>query len=366
MATAESLKVPASIHGFTEKLVNLSLSMESSSIAQFAHDVFQNLLGVDLTHEESFAAWRQIAARRTELLREKDEITAFRQALLEYFIYSPILRDPIITEFSELQRLRLNSTTDHLTGTNNRRLFDTFLGKEVQRASRYGTDLSLILFDLNRFKQVNDTHGHAVGDELLKLTGKLLLDSLRSSDFTYRIGGDEFAVLLPQTTHPDATQLAERLRKGFDEAVKPRQLGIPVGLAYGVSTAPREAREPRALFELADQRLYDFKRAIGSPRCAPRGHERLQLNGVDAYALLKVNSHVERGRLIDFGLGGVGLRVPQNVEVPESFEADLHLQIFPPVPVSLRRVYCGPEEADGRRVGCAFLGPIFQYPKAHH
>jgi len=365
MQIARSIQVPGNIQGCNEGLMKHSLALDNEALAQFAHDAFQNLLGIDLTFEESYNAWRQIAERRSQLLGGKDEVAAFRQALLEYFIYSPILHDPIVTEFGELQRLRLNSTTDHLTGTHNRRLFDTFLGKEVQRASRYGSDLSLVLFDLNRFKQVNDTHGHSVGDELLRLTGKLMLDSLRSSDYTYRIGGDEFAVLLPQTSNPDASGLAERLRSGFAEAVKPRNLGIPVGLAYGVATAPREAREPRALFELADQRLYDFKRAIGSPRCAPRGHERIQLNGTDAYALLKVNSHIERGRLIDFGLGGVGIRIPQSVEVPESFEADLHLQIFPPVSVSLRRVYCGPEESDGRRVGCAFLNAFPEYPKLH-
>jgi len=361
MHSIYSIPVPTSFEACTDSVITASFSLESDLQAQFAHDFFQNLLSLDLSLEQSFYAWQQIAELRTQMAKDKGAEVPFRQALLEYFLTSPLLHDPIITEFGELQRLRLTSTTDHLTGTHNRRLFDAFLGKEVQRAARYGNDLSLVLMDLNRFKQVNDTHGHAVGDELLKLTGKLMVDSLRSSDYTYRIGGDEFALLLPQAAHPDACALAERLRHRFEEAVKPRNLGILVGLAYGVATSPREAKEPKALFELADQRLYDCKRAIGSPRCAPRSHERIPLNGVNAYALFRVNSHTQRGRLIDFGLGGVGIRVPQDVQVPEYFAADLHLQILPPVPVSLRRVYVGPEDPEGRRLGCAFIGPLPDY-----
>jgi len=361
MQISRPIPVPTSFEGCTDGVIEATSSLDSDQQAQFAHDFFQNLLGLDLTLEESYFAWQQIADRRAQLSRDKGETVPFRQALLEYFIYSPLLRDPVVTEFSELQRLRMSSTTDHLTGTHNRRLFDAFLTKEVQRAARYGNDLSLVLIDLNRFKQVNDTHGHAVGDELLKLTGKLMMDFLRSSDYTYRIGGDEFALLLPQTGHPDACVLGERLRHRFDEAVAPRNLGIAVGLAYGVATSPREAKEPQALFELADQRLYDYKRSVCSPRCTPRGHDRLPLDGVNAYAILKMNRHSERGRLIDFGLGGVSIRIPQHLQVPESFAADLHLQIFPPVAVSLRKIYLGPDEPDGRRLGCAFAESFPDY-----
>jgi len=350
--------VPSSFEACTDSVIAQSLSLATDVQAQFAHDFFQSVLGLEITLEQSFYAWQQISERRAQVARDRHENITFRQALLEYFLYSPLLQDPIITEFGELQRLRLTSTTDHLTGTHNRRLFDLFLGKEVQRAARYGTDLSLVLMDLNRFKQVNDTHGHAVGDELLKLTGKLLVDSLRTSDYTYRTGGDEFALLLPQAAHPDACAMGERLRHRFEEAVKPRNLGVPVSLAYGVATSPREAKEPRALYELADHRLYDFKRAIGSPRCVPRHHERLPLSDVNAYADLQVNCHALRGRLIDFGIGGVGLRVPSGVQLPDCFAADLHLQILPPVPVSLRKVYLGPDEPEGRRLGCAFTGPL--------
>lgn len=357
------IPVPASFAACTEAVIAKSLALENDVQAQFAHDFFQNLLGLDLDPEESFLAWHQISERRAQLARDKGENVSFRQALLDYFVHSPLVRDPIVTEFGELQRLRLTSTTDHLTGTHNRRLFDAFLGKEVQRAARYGSDMSLVLMDLNHFKQVNDKHGHATGDELLKLTGRILVDSLRSSDYTYRIGGDEFALLLPQAAYPDAVGLADRLRVRFEDAVKPRDLGIPVSLGYGVATSPREAKEPRVLFELADQRLYDYKRSAGSTRCVPRNHERLALNGVDAYAILRVNSHSLRGRLIDFGIGGVGMRIPMEAQLPQSFDADLHLQILPPVPVSLRTIYLGPDESEGRRVGCAFAGPLPDYAK---
>src|SRR5271169_1762279 len=207
------LVVPTTFEACTDTLIAASLAQSKDLQSRFAREFFQSVLGVSLSLDQSIEAWQQICRRHGQLTENGGSNISFRGALLEYFLHSPLLRDPIITEFDELQRLRFTSTTDALTGTHNRRLFDIFLTKEVNRAARYGEDLSLILFDLNRFKEINDKHGHATGDELLKLTGKLMVETLRSSDFAYRIGGDEFALLLPRASQPNATLMAERLRQ---------------------------------------------------------------------------------------------------------------------------------------------------------
>ena len=104
------------------------------------------------------------------------------------------------------------SITDALTGISNRRSFDEKLESEIQRAKRYGTPLSCIMFDIDFFKKVNDTYGHLYGDEVLRMIGRTLNNELRSHDIFARYGGEEFVILLPETTIQAAQKVAEKIR----------------------------------------------------------------------------------------------------------------------------------------------------------
>ncbi len=325
---------------------------------RMAQEFFRAMLGLHLSLEQSSTAWQEIVRRWEEAESHLPSGGHFRQIVLSYFLESGHLSDPIVTEFHEFQRLRLSSTTDHLTGLNNRRFFDSMLTQEVHRATRYGDDLSLVLIDLNRFKEVNDTHGHDFGDQLLILIGRILKSVLRITDSAYRVGGDEFALLLPQTPQAGALSLAERLRQRFaDETGLLEGLRVPVSLAYGVANCPREATEAKALFAFADQRLYDFKRSIGSPRCAPRRFKRIPTEDLDAYVVLRLDHAVYQARLIDFSFGGIGLQIDADVELPDQMVGDLHLPVFPAASVTLRKVYVL-RHGDALRIGCAFAQPL--------
>lgn len=109
--------------------------------------------------------------------------------------------------------LEVMSITDGLTGLYNRRHMNTVLSQEVQRCRRYGTDLACLVIDLDQFKLVNDTYGHDFGDLVLHEFSRRLRDSLRSSDFAFRFGGEEFLLLLPQTNMHDARRTAEKIRQ---------------------------------------------------------------------------------------------------------------------------------------------------------
>lgn len=348
---------------YTENLIAASRAMERDLQARFAREYFLLLLGLELDLEQSYEAWNKILERRAELAHQKDAEASFRQALLEHFAYSPLLRDPIVTEFSELQRLRLNASTDALTGIHNRRFFDATLEKELQRALRYGHDLSLVVMDVNRFKNVNDLHGHAIGDRVLALAGTMLLKSMRRSDYAFRIGGDEFALLLPETVYASAVMLAERIRQRFHETLIPLELQVRPTFDYGVATAPREANDAKALLAVADQRLYTFKRSVRAHYVLhqasgyPRRFQRIALDPFGSYAILHCNADSHRAKLLDFSFGGVGLRVPADTELPASFAGDLHLPVLPPVCVWLRKIYVRPEDQSGQRVGCAIFEP---------
>ncbi len=115
-------------------------------------------------------------------------------------------------EYEELRKLQINAATDPLTSLYNRRFFEDYFEKELNRSIRYTHKLALVVFDLHRFKEVNDRFGHPQGDALLQMAAATLRKSLRTSDYAFRIGGDEFALLLPQSDTEQAAALSRRLR----------------------------------------------------------------------------------------------------------------------------------------------------------
>ena len=107
--------------------------------------------------------------------------------------------------------LNEHATRDWLTGLHNRRYFEETLSDHIEAASRYNRELSLVLFDIDRFKQINDTHGHEAGDEVLRQFADILKTTARKADIVCRFGGDEFAVILPETNRASAERFAERV-----------------------------------------------------------------------------------------------------------------------------------------------------------
>jgi diguanylate cyclase (GGDEF)-like protein/putative nucleotidyltransferase with HDIG domain len=154
---------------------------------------------------------------------------------------------------------------DPLTGLYNRRYFFEALDKEVGRHERYGSSASLVIFDVDDFKQINDRHGHATGDEVLRKIARIGQGLLRPTDSFARIGGEEFALLLPETLQLDALLVAERVRTAVGRSTMLR--GRRVTLSGGVSSCPQDAITREALEKKADAALYWAKRN-GKDLCA--------------------------------------------------------------------------------------------------
>lgn len=166
-----------------------------------------------------------------------------------------------------LENARLHSlvkqqaVTDDLTGLANRRRFVAQLEAEVARAERSGTPLSIVLADIDDFKRVNDTWGHDVGDTVLKRVARVMEAATRDVDLTVRLGGEEFAILLPETDTAGARRLAERVREAVEAAtVEAGDDAIRITASFGISCFPETADASQLLLE-ADRRLYDAKRA---------------------------------------------------------------------------------------------------------
>jgi diguanylate cyclase (GGDEF)-like protein len=153
-------------------------------------------------------------------------------------------------------RLDALATTDSLTGVKNRRAFGEKLAEEISRSARYAVPLSLLLLDVDKFKQYNDTFGHQAGDEILKTVGRLLREQARATDFVARYGGEEFALVLPNTGDEGALVMAERLRAVIESAPWPK---CAVTASFGAATFSREINTETALIGAADRALYASK-----------------------------------------------------------------------------------------------------------
>ncbi len=159
------------------------------------------------------------------------------------------------------ERTLAASRCDPLTGLKNRRAFRERLEAEVERARRYGRELSLIVLDVDHFKRINDALGHQTGDEALVRVGELLQRSRRMDDGAFRIGGDEFAVLLPETSAPGASTIAERLRNRLERAGFGNGRDVVLTASIGVASFGVHATNADDLFQQADAAMYEVKAA---------------------------------------------------------------------------------------------------------
>ena len=152
---------------------------------------------------------------------------------------------------------------DHLTGVANRRYFVEMAEVEMARSSRYGKPLSILMVDIDQFKEVNDVYGHQAGDIVLQALCETCKIVLRAVDIVGRLGGDEFAILLPETPPATASHVAERLRGAIESTVVDLEMHSPFYFSVSIGCASRNAKNDNldTLLNLADKALYDAKRA---------------------------------------------------------------------------------------------------------
>jgi diguanylate cyclase (GGDEF)-like protein len=201
--------------------------------------------------QQAFEAQEQ---QREELLAQNEELERMHAQLQQAHQELATLN----AELLEANRaLAQAAVTDGLTGLKNHRAFQEALHSAAQMAERLQQPLSLVMFDIDHFKQFNDTFGHPAGDELLRQVAQVLRESARAYDVAARYGGEEFALLLPNTTLEQAVQVAERLRQQIRAIENPH---APVSASFGVATY-RRGTPPATLVYEADAALYRAKRS---------------------------------------------------------------------------------------------------------
>lgn len=165
-----------------------------------------------------------------------------------------------ISSYLRMKNLESAAFIDPLTGCYNRRAFDQSLDHDIAKADRYGSDMSVIMFDIDHFKKINDTFGHKAGDEVLRAFSKNITAAIRKSDYLARYGGEEFVLVLPETKFPIALELAERLRKTTEKMdILHNGKRIKVTTSAGV-TSYKRGMDKNSLILKADNLLYDAKK----------------------------------------------------------------------------------------------------------
>jgi diguanylate cyclase (GGDEF)-like protein len=244
---------------YFELLSDTLESLDLPARGQFLQRYFRAITHLDLRESHCIQLWDEMLTRKRELADFLGRPVALKTALMDVLASAGLFRVPIIIEYDDLKKLQRNAVTDPLTGLYNRRLFTETFEKELNRAHRYGSPLGLVILDLHRFKEVNDKHGHPRGDDVLRAAAATLRKALRTSDSAFRIGGDEFALLLPQTDAAQAVALSRRVGTVFAETLLPLQLTVSVGMDHGIATYPQDGEQADQLIHVADDRLYHLK-----------------------------------------------------------------------------------------------------------
>jgi diguanylate cyclase (GGDEF)-like protein len=388
---------------FLELVAETLEGLDRGARAQFLQRFFKNIAQLELSETRSLELWEQILNRRRELADSLGKSVSLKRAMVDVWASSSFLRVPVLIEYEELKKLEINAATDPLTGLYNRRFFEEHFEKELNRASRYTHNLALVVIDLHRFKEVNDGYGHSRGDLALQAVANTLRKSLRTSDYAFRTGGDEFALLLVQSDSAQAQALARRVRANFAAAIAPMQMTVSLAIDFGVAVYPADGDQKEILIHVADERLYEMKDSLraGGPEsatppdgseppslppanpvaippvptptqtqtqpAAPRGTpahapstpekrkwERVSLGGTHAYAQF-AEAPQRNARVLALSYGGVAFETAPSEELAATFYAVLHVPILPPVRVSLKKLYQIRTKGGQIRVGCAFV-----------
>lgn len=258
-----------------EILQRLQTTLETEGVlALFAAGVEEmvSLDGMSFHHEEAaidFRSGRQSRHSAAYQLNVDQESLGgitfyrgrkFRDAELEILEgLISVLIYPLRNALSYRQAVQ-SSRRDALTGLNNRVSMDEHIQREIQIAQRHGTPLTMLVVDADHFKSINDTHGHAVGDEILRQIARILQSAIRETDLAFRYGGEEFVVLLNNTDVEGAMIVAERIRLAVNGATYRPGGGTPLtpSVSIGVSRLA-EGDTGLSLFDRADRAVYDAK-----------------------------------------------------------------------------------------------------------
>ncbi len=225
--------------------------------------LFSVLTHLDLSPEQAADYWKQIVAHRNKMSESLGRGVNLRTTMCDYFCtINKSMTNPIIIEIRVLEDALHSLRYDSLTGLHSRRAFNEVFVREIGRASRYGKELSVLFFDLDDFKKVNDTYGHLAGDDALRNVARIVMGEIRTIDVASRYGGEEIVVVLPETSKAAAFVVGERIREKVENLkLSYKDQIINLTISGGIATLPIDATDTKNLIACADIAVYKAKEA---------------------------------------------------------------------------------------------------------
>ncbi len=306
--------------------------------------------------DEARQHWRAIGEHRESMEKRLGTLVDVRVALIDYFVQvNRQLNNPTIIELKLLEQTHTFAYRDELTSLYNYRFLREFLEREIIRGTRYGTPVSLIMVDVDDFKEYNDRFGHEAGNGILTAIAKLLSESVRELDLTVRYGGEEFTIVLLSTAKAGAELVAERARKIIeDHGFAPQ--GRKLTVSMGVATYPHDASDIDGLIRRADRALYMAK-ADGKNRVQLYGEGRRSFKRVKAALpgqFRDLTGEYEPLITMDISAGGLLFRTDRDLPIGSLVEVILPLPGTERGIITVGRVVRTDEGPDGFTVGVSF------------
>ncbi len=318
----------------------------------------------------------RVLDHRRSLTRELERDPGLRVAAMDYL--SNVDRryeNPKIVEMEEFEETERSARTDALTGLANRRVFDETLDAEIRRSRRYRWPVTVLMLDLDRFKDVNDAHGHMVGDLVLERVGGIVRHAVRDADAACRFGGDEFGVVLPETAREGGYAVAERIRRRVEQAFKDRPVDgrdIPTTISAGLSSFPEDGLHADELAARADEALYaakhegrnrvcvHYREKRGALRFPVKWGTAVRIGGAAGAIALNIS---RTGMLLHAGTGlavadRLSLRLARSRAQKDDEGLDLSGRVV--------RVVADPARPAETQVGVAFDDPIPEHELTAH
>lgn len=240
------------------KELNLIIEKGGREVYPILFHVLTNLV---IEPDEAEQCWHDIIEHYRRLNDVLGRKVSLRTAICDYFCsIHKSLKNPKVVEIHIFEKTVKASRYDSLTNLFNRQFFDETIEREINRARRHNLDLSVLFFDLDDFKRINDSFGHLAGDEVLQQVARIILSEKRSEDIAARYGGEEMVVVLPETDKVNALVLGERIRQRVETTeIKYKGHKIRLTISGGLAAFPFNASHADGLLKCADQALYRAK-----------------------------------------------------------------------------------------------------------
>ena len=225
--------------------------------------IFDVLANLEMRPQEAEAFWHQIVSHCLQLSKALGRKVSIRTAMFDYLSsVNKTLINPKIVEINQYEKTTMLSKYDRLTGLLNRHYFEELFKAEISRAERHNKDLSVLFFDLDDFKKINDYHGHIAGDQALREVANIIIEEKRDEDIAARYGGEEMVIILPETGKVNTLIVAERIRERVENMnMEYHGRKINLTISGGLASYPFDATDANNLLHDADEALRRAKAA---------------------------------------------------------------------------------------------------------